>query len=130
MRIPCHVVILQILCGGENVYSSEVEAVLFAHPAVSQAAVFGVPNAVMGELVAAAVVLKPEAAAVGERVLVAWCRERLAHYKVPSQVRCICYVSRAECTMLGHCDVHAFIRQLGATLSKQHRAEAWLQMDS
>jgi acyl-CoA synthetase (AMP-forming)/AMP-acid ligase II len=36
-----------ILCGGENVYRTEVEAVLIAHPAVAQAAVFGVPNAVL-----------------------------------------------------------------------------------
>jgi hypothetical protein len=77
---------LQILCGGENVYSTEVEAVLAAHPAVAQAAVFGIPNVVLGELVAAAVVLKPGQAGTSGGQLMAWCRERLAHYKVPSQV--------------------------------------------
>jgi acyl carrier protein len=103
-----------ILCGGENVYCSEVEAVLISHPAVAQVAVFGVPNVVMGELVAAAVVLKtPEqlqqavtgapnssgsitAAAAAAAVLAGvqkqlteWCRSRLAHYKVPSQVHVV-----------------------------------------
>jgi len=52
-----------ILVGGENVYCTEVEAVLHAHPLVSAAAVFGIPSAVMGELVAAAVVLKAAAPA-------------------------------------------------------------------
>ncbi len=64
-----------------------------AHPwPGAQAAAFPVPNELMGELVAVAVVLKPlpPGAPSGGDVaaeLVAWCRERLAHYKVPSQVR-------------------------------------------
>jgi hypothetical protein len=88
-----------ILCGGENVYSTEVEAVLIAHPAVAQAAVFGVPNAVLGELVAAAVVLRADAAAAAAAAgggssavaheLIDWCRERLAYYKVPSAVHVV-----------------------------------------
>jgi hypothetical protein len=81
----------QILCGGENVYCSEVEAVLAAHPAVALAAVFGVPSALLGEMVAAAVVLRQEAvgapAAPTAASLISWCQERLAHYKVPAQVR-------------------------------------------
>lgn len=83
----------QILCGGENVYCTEVEAVLHAHPDVAQAAVFGMPNTVMGELVAAAVVLRhgANAAAAGgvSGTLVQWCRARLAHYKVPAQVHVV-----------------------------------------
>lgn len=91
-----------ILCGGENVYCTEVEAVLLAHPRVAQAAVFGVPNAVLGELVAAAVVIRadaPEAAVGGTgtgssseglvRELGDWCCGRLAHYKVPSQIHLV-----------------------------------------
>ena len=61
-RSPFLLPVLQVLCGGENVYCSEVEAALAAHPAVLQAAVFGLPNALLGELVAAAVVLKPRGA--------------------------------------------------------------------
>ena len=48
-----------IVTGGENVYSGEVEAVLYEHPAVREAAVFGIPDPQWGELVMACVVLKP-----------------------------------------------------------------------
>ena len=47
-----------IVTGGENVYSGEVEAVLYEHPAVREAAVFGIPDSQWGELVMACVVLK------------------------------------------------------------------------
>ena len=74
-----------IVSGGENVYPAEVEAALLAHPSVADAGVFGVPDPVWGASVAAAVVLTP-----GQRVtadeLVAFCRQRLAGYKVPRQV--------------------------------------------
>ena len=48
-----------IVTGGENVYSGEVEAVIYGHPAVREAAVFGIPDPQWGELVMACVVLKP-----------------------------------------------------------------------
>ena len=48
-----------IVTGGENVYSGEVEAVIYEHPAVREAAVFGIPDPQWGELVMACVVLKP-----------------------------------------------------------------------
>ena len=48
-----------IVTGGENVYSGEVEAVIYQHPAVREAAVFGIPDPKWGELVTACVVLKP-----------------------------------------------------------------------
>ena len=65
-----------------------MEAVLYLHPAVHQAAVFGVPNRVMGELVGAAVTLRggEGAGRPTPAELVAWCATRLAHYKVPSSV--------------------------------------------
>jgi acyl carrier protein len=78
-----------LLVGGENVYTTEVEAALQEHPAVRQAAVFGVPNRVMGELVGAAVTLAPGAPPPAPRELVAWCRQRLAEYKVPSVVHVV-----------------------------------------
>ena len=74
-----------ILTGGENVYSTEVENALYEHPAVLEAAVFGVPDETWGEAVTAAVVLRP-----GVRVtaaeLVAFCRPRIAGYKVPRSI--------------------------------------------
>jgi acyl-CoA synthetase (AMP-forming)/AMP-acid ligase II len=71
-----------ILCGGENVYSTEVEHALHAHPAVLEAAVFGVPDETFGESVRAAVVLRPGTAADAEQ-LIAFCRTRLAAFKCP-----------------------------------------------
>jgi acyl-CoA synthetase (AMP-forming)/AMP-acid ligase II len=75
-----------ILTGGETVYSAEVEKVLCAHPAVLETAVFGLESKDWGEVVTAAVVLKAgcEADADGLR---AHCRERLAGYKVPREIR-------------------------------------------
>jgi acyl-CoA synthetase (AMP-forming)/AMP-acid ligase II len=74
-----------IVTGGENVYSDEVEAVIYQHPAVGQAAVFGIPDPHWGELVMACVVLKPgEALSTDE--LISHCRRSLANYKIPRRV--------------------------------------------
>jgi long-chain acyl-CoA synthetase len=74
-----------ILRGGENIYCAEVEAAIYEHPAVTEAAVFGIPHERLGEEVAAAVV--PRA---GEQIdpdeLRAFIRERLAGFKVPTRV--------------------------------------------
>lgn len=69
-----------IIRGGENVYPREIEDVLFTHPAVATVAVVGVPDPEWGETVAAFVQTK---AATDEATLNAFCRERLASYKVP-----------------------------------------------
>ena len=74
-----------IVTGGENVYSGEVEAVIYEHPAVSEAAVFGIPDPQWGELVAASVVLKPGHPLTSED-LIAHCRRSLANYKVPRRI--------------------------------------------
>lgn len=75
-----------VITGGENVYSTEVEAALYRHPAVLEAAVFGVPCEQWGEAVTAAVVLKPGASA-DAAALQAFARESLAGYKVPRAIR-------------------------------------------
>jgi acyl-CoA synthetase (AMP-forming)/AMP-acid ligase II len=74
-----------IICGGENVYSPEVERVLAEHPAVMEVAVIGVPDERWGEAVKAVVSLNPGATATEEE-LIAWCRERLAAFKCPRTV--------------------------------------------
>jgi fatty-acyl-CoA synthase len=74
-----------IISGGENIYSAEVEDVLFAHPAVADAAVIGIPDPRWGEAVRALVVPKPGATLTAEEVI-AHCRTRLARYKVPKSV--------------------------------------------
>ncbi len=74
-----------IVSGGENVYPSEVEAVLRSHPAVEDACVVGVADAEWGQRVAAMVALRP-GATVSEGDLIAYSRERLAGYKQPRMV--------------------------------------------
>ena len=74
-----------ILTGGENVYSSEVENVLYTHPHVLEAAVIGVPDAHWGEAVKACVVLKDGCSATEEEII-AYCRKDLAGYKTPKSV--------------------------------------------
>ena len=75
-----------IIRGGFNVYPREVEEVLYAHPAVAEAAVVGMRDSTMGEDVLAWVVLKPGATA-DAAALIGFCQERLAKYKCPKQVR-------------------------------------------
>jgi acyl-CoA synthetase (AMP-forming)/AMP-acid ligase II len=74
-----------IISGGENVYCSEVENALFAHPAVLEAAVFGVPDERWGERVHAAIVLHDGETAAGEE-LIEHCRGRIAGYKLPRSI--------------------------------------------
>jgi long-chain acyl-CoA synthetase len=72
-----------IIRGGENVYSVEVEAALFEHPAVSDVAVIGVPHPVLGEEVGAAVILHPESKVSADE-LARHAREQLAGFMVPT----------------------------------------------
>jgi long-chain acyl-CoA synthetase len=71
-----------IIRGGFNVYPREIEEVLYAHPAVLEAAVLGVPHASHGEEVRAVIALKPGQRATADEI-VAYCKERLAAYKYP-----------------------------------------------
>ena len=72
-----------IIRGGENIYPREIEDVLFAHPAVAEAVVIGVPDETWGEVIAAFVRPVPGQPAPAPEELRAWCRERLAPYKTP-----------------------------------------------
>jgi len=74
-----------IVTGGENVYSGEVEAVIYKHPAVREVAVLGIPDPQWGELVMACVVLKP-GMALSANDLISHCRQFLANYKIPRRV--------------------------------------------
>lgn len=81
-----------IISGGENIYPSEVESVLAAHPAVQDVAVVGIPDAKWGEAVLAAVVPRP-GQALDQATLEAWCRERIAGFKRPRAYR---FITEAE----------------------------------
>ena len=74
-----------VLRGGENVYCSEVEAAIYQHEAIAEAAVFGVPDERLGEDVAVAVVLRPGSSLSAEE-LQTFLRARIASYKVPAHV--------------------------------------------
>ena len=74
-----------IIVDGYNVYPSEVEAVLYAHPAVRLAAVIGIPDAYHGEVVKACIALRPGATTTPDEI-VAHCRRELTDYKIPRQV--------------------------------------------
>lgn len=74
-----------IISGGLNIYPQEVEQVLYQHPAVLEAAVFGVPDEKWGETIKAAVVLKAGTKASAED-LIEFCKSRLASYKKPTSI--------------------------------------------
>jgi long-chain acyl-CoA synthetase len=82
-----------IVSGGENIYPAEIENVLMGHPQVADAAVIGIPSEKWGETVKAIVVDAsgdasgdPSSVAASDDELIAYCRERLAHYKCPTSV--------------------------------------------
>jgi fatty-acyl-CoA synthase len=75
-----------IITGGENVSSLEVEECLYRHPDVMEAAVVARPDAKWGETPCAFVTLKDDASAVSSNDLIAWCRERIAHFKAPKMI--------------------------------------------
>lgn len=73
------------ITGGFNCYPAEIENALCSIPGVSQAAVVGMPDERLGEVACAFVVRLPDSA-LSEEEIIAWCRERLANYKVPRRV--------------------------------------------
>lgn len=98
-----------IISGGMNIYPAEIEAVLTAHPAVADAAVFGVPSDEWGESVHAAIVLAPGGAAADDE-LRDFCREHLAAYKTPRGFDRLTEIPR---------------NPSGKTLKRQLRAPYW-----
>jgi acyl-CoA synthetase (AMP-forming)/AMP-acid ligase II len=74
-----------IIRGGENISCIEVEAAIYSHPAVLEAAVFGLPDERLGEIIGTAVVLKPGASLTAEE-LQTFLREHLASFKVPAHI--------------------------------------------
>ncbi len=86
-----------LIRGGENVYPREIEEFLFRHPKIAQVQVFGVPDKKYGEEVCAWVVLKPGESML-EQEIKDFCKDQIAHYKVPRYVR---FVSELPMTVTG-----------------------------
>jgi len=107
-----------LIRGGENVYPREIEEFLFAHPKVQQVQVFGIPDAKYGEEVCAWIVLK-QGEAASEDEIRGWCRDRIAHYKVPRYVR---FVDELPMTVTGKAQKFVMrermMRELGLTEAK------------
>ncbi|BBB14386.1 long-chain-fatty-acid--CoA ligase [Sphingopyxis sp. FD7] len=82
-----------IVSGGENIYPSEIDNVLLHHPAVAEVAVIGIPHPKWGETPCAYVVRRP-GFGITEAELIAFTRERLAHYKCPTSVRFVAELPR------------------------------------
>ena len=75
-----------IIRGGETIYPREVEEFLYTHPKVGEVQVVGIPNARLGEIVAAWVRLRPGQEATEEEIR-GWCQGQIAYYKVPEHIR-------------------------------------------
>jgi len=86
-----------IIRGGENIYPREVEEFLYTHPKVGEAQVVGIPNARLGEIVAAWVRLKPGVEATEEEIK-EFCKGQIAYYKIPEHVR---FVTEFPATLSG-----------------------------
>ncbi|WP_055590221.1 AMP-binding protein [Peterkaempfera griseoplana] len=78
-----------VIRGGENVYPREIEEFLHTHPAIADVQVVGVPDERYGEEVCAFVVLRDPAGTLSAQEVADFCRDRLAHYKVPRHVRVV-----------------------------------------
>lgn len=86
-----------IIRGGENIYPREIEEFLFAHPAISDVQIFGIPDRKFGEIICAWVKLHKDAQ-LSEEDLSEYCRRRIAHYKVPAHIR---FVDQFPMTVTG-----------------------------
>ncbi len=86
-----------VIRGKENIYSAEIEEVIFNHPEVEQVAVFGIPDAYFGEELVAWVRLK-QGGQLNEQELREYCLDHLAHFKIPKVVQ---FVESFPMTVVG-----------------------------
>jgi fatty-acyl-CoA synthase len=109
-----------IIRGGENVYPREVEEFLYRHPKVLDVAVVGVPDPKYGEEVCAVIRLREGVVADGSEII-EFCRERIAHYKVPRYVR---FVDAFPLTVTGKVQKYLIRQQLREELGLREEPTA------
>ena len=107
-----------LIRGGENVYPREIEEFLYAHPAIADVQVFGVADARYGEEVCAWVKLRDGAALTAEG-LQAFCRGRIAHYKIPRHIR---FVAEFPMTVTGKMQKYLMRAAMEQDLQGSHAA--------
>jgi len=103
-----------VIRGGENIYPREIEEFLFRHPKVQSVQVFGVPDAKYGEEICAWIVPKPGQACTEDEVR-DFCRDQIAHYKVPRYIR---FVDDMPMTITGKVQKFVMRQQMIALLSE------------
>ena len=74
-----------VIRGGENIYPREIEEFLLRHPSIMAVQIVGVPDEKYGEELAACIILR-EGASLSEAEVRAWCKDQIAHYKVPRYI--------------------------------------------
>ena len=109
-----------VIRGGENVYPREIEEFLFRHPKVQQVQVFGVPDVRYGEELCAWIVLKP-GEAMSEQDVKDFCRDQIAHYKVPRYVR---FVDELPMTVTGKAQKFIMRQKMVEVLGLQEQKTA------
>jgi acyl-CoA synthetase (AMP-forming)/AMP-acid ligase II len=101
-----------VIVGGFNAYPAEIEIALMAHPSIAEVAIVAVPDARQGEVCGAAIVLR-EGRCLTLDELTAWCRDRMANYKVP---RHLLLVESLPRTALGKPQKFLLRQQMRSTL--------------
>ncbi len=109
-----------LIRGGENVYPREIEEYLYRHPKIQAVQVFGVPDPKYGEEVCAWLMLKPGLSATDEEIR-AFCRERIAHHKVPRYVK---FVTEFPMTVTGKVQKFVMREQMRALLALEGKPPA------
>ena len=105
-----------IKTSGYQVWPREIEEVIASHPAVAEVGVAGIPDARKGEVVAAWIVVRP-GEAIDEETLRAYCREKLAHYKVPAKIEIRKELPK---TMVGRCCAGCWWRRRRPLLNERY----------
>jgi fatty-acyl-CoA synthase len=109
-----------IIRGGENVYPREVEEFLFTHPHIIEVQVFGVPDAKYGEQVCAWIRVR-EGATLTEEAVKEYCRDRIAHFKVPHYVR---FVTAYPMTVTGKVQKYKMREEMAQLLGLERPGNA------
>jgi len=102
-----------IIRGGENIAPAEVEAVIYSHPAVDEAAVIGLPDVEWGQRVAAVIVRRPGASLTAEEII-DFCRHRLASFKKPDVVRFVAVLPKNQMGKILKKDLRSELAEGGA----------------